>query len=185
MDKYLVSDLVAQSFLNVDFAAQFIAIMKTKGLENVAMCDFYKAFCDKNGVLQKNGENVIFTPALILGHLYVSFLLPQQEFFDSISSQKINSNEWGMKVTKGNGGDLRAVAICMRNAIAHQHFYVTKSFGFTFWDVIPPRNSISDAHTIYEFSFDGLVFEFLANWQKLIRPLLSNRLGIEKDNESK
>jgi len=176
MDKYSISDLVSQSYLSIDFPAQFIATMKTKGLENVTIRDFYRAFCKKNEVSPQDDKNIIFNPASILGHLYVSFLLPQQDLFDSISEKEISPDEWGFCVTKvkGDENQLKNIAKGMRNSIAHGHFYISKSFDFVFWDVVPPKTDIGDAHTIYKFSFDGLNFKFLPKWMEVITPLLIN-----------
>lgn len=177
MNKYSITDIVTQSFLNIDFPAQYVATMKTTGLENVGITDFYNAFCKKNGVSGCGDTNVVFTPATILGHLYITFLLPQQSLFNSLSENEIDTIAWGISITKGKDKTMKDIARRMRNALAHNHFSVSKSMEFTFWDAKPPANSIQDAEIIYKFTFDGLMFKFLAEWQKVIMPGLTGQQG--------
>jgi hypothetical protein len=47
MEDIYLKGIIAQSYLNIDFAAQYITTMKTKGFENVGITDFYNAFCKK------------------------------------------------------------------------------------------------------------------------------------------
>lgn len=172
---YSITDIVTQSFLSIDFPAQYVATMKTPGLENVGITDFYNAFCKKNVVSGCGNTNVVFTPATILGHLYTTFLLPQQSLFDSLPDNEIDTIAWGIKITKGECKTMKHIARRMRNALGHNHFYVSKAMEFTFWDAKPPANSIQDAEIIYKFTFDGLMFKFLAEWKKIIMPGLTSQ----------
>ncbi len=59
MESCSLKDILVQAFINIDFPAQYIATMKTQGVENVGITDFYKAFMAKNGISEKNtkGKN--------------------------------------------------------------------------------------------------------------------------------
>lgn len=169
---YSITDIVAQSFLSIDFPAQYVAAMKTPSFENIGITDFYNDFCKKNGVSGCGNTNVVFTPATILGYLYTTFLLPQQSLFDSLPDNDIDTDAWGIKINKGECKKMKHIARRMRNALGHNHFSVSKEMEFTFWDAKPSANSIQDAEIIYEFTFDGLMFKFLAEWRKVIIPAL-------------
>jgi len=181
MSIYSTKDIVAQSFLSLDFPAQYVATMNTPALNNVGITDFYNAFCRKNGVSGNGNSNVLFTPAAILGHLYTTFLLPQQSLFDSLPKTNIESDLWGICIKKGQCGNLNQMARRMRNALGHNHFTVTKSLAFTFWDARPPANSVEQAEVIFEFTFDGLMFKFIPEWKKVVIPLLIGQQGAAPD----
>jgi hypothetical protein len=169
MKEYSTKDILAQAFINVDFPAQYIATMKNEKLSNVGIKDFYHAFCAKNGIEDKEGKNVLFQPALILGYLYTAFLIPQQSFFDNISEENINPEDWGMIIEGNNNNSLKYLLRRLRNAIAHNHIIVSKEMNFVFWDANPSINSIDDAEIIYKFSFDSLMFIFFRKWNDLLK----------------
>jgi len=173
-DTYSIKDIIAQAYINIDFPAQYIATMHNKHLSNVGISDFYLAFCKKNSIDIQEGKNVLFQPALILGFLYVSFLLPQQSFFDKIPKTSINLDEWGINRIKGKeNNSLQYIARRMRNALSHNNFIVTKNMDFIFWDA-KPRKGFSEADVIYYFNFEGLMFKFIKKWNDEIKKYLNS-----------
>lgn len=180
---YSTRDIVAQSFLSIDFPAQFIATLKTPECRNVGITDFYHAFCEKNHVSIVEGTQVIFTPATILGYLFTTFLIPQQSFFDSLPEDEIIQDEWGIQIKKGSCCKLKHVARRMRNALGHNHFFVTKAMNFTFWDAKPPKHELVNAEAIYDFNFDDLMFKFFPKWHEVILELMTNN-ALHSDEDS-
>ena len=167
MDNYSIRDIIAQAYINIDFAAQYVAVMHNEQLSNVSISDFYSAFCQKNSIAIQEGKNVLFQPALILGFLYTTFLLPQQSFFDKIPKTNINPNEWGITIKGDSNYSLQYIARRMRNAISHNHIIITKDMNFIFWDA-KPRKDYSQAEVEYSFSFDDLMFKFVKKWHDII-----------------
>jgi len=179
MNNYLLSDIVAQSLLSMDFPGQYIAMMNHQKLSNVGITDFYEAFCAKNGIVREEGKNILFTPALVLGHLYTVFLLPRESLFKSIEEDihlkniQLTRDKWGIQI-QGNSNDttLPYVARRMRNALAHNSFVITKTMEFKFRDVNKNNDEV-----FYNFSFDDLCLKFLPEWQNIIVPLLIQKEG--------
>jgi len=181
--QYSLIDLVAQSHLAIDFLAQFVAIKNT--VPNASVADFYAAWQTKNKITPINGKTEIFTPAPILGHMYVSLVLVQQQLIDHMPSDTYacyDRQTWGDfrvhadpvlaakdKLWKDNSwktvGDLPLSYIIrrMRNSLAHGNFTVAKDWTFVFYDDRNFRSKLDV--TQYEFSvvfdFDNLTLMFL------------------------
>lgn len=175
MKEFNIKDIIAQSYLNIDFPAQYVATMNTSGLENVGITDFYKAFCKKNSVKQEINKNVLFTPSLILGYMYTTFLLPQQAFYDNIPENiELDEKEWGVQVDLGKEHKLKYISRRLRNSLSHIHFIIYKNLEFIFWDAKPGITDIKDAEVVYRFSFDNLMFKFIKKWSEFCLKQIQN-----------
>lgn len=173
MNTYSIKDLLVQSFSNIDFPSQYVAAMNTPGLENVGITSFYEAFCQKNGFEIKEGESTILTPATILGYLFTSFLIPQQEFFSSISNKKIDDKEWGVEIEKSNRRELNHLAKRLRNSLAHNRIIMNKNGSYIFWDAAPSVKEFENAEIVFKFDFEGLMIKFIPKWHEELLGALS------------
>lgn len=173
MDTYSVKDLLVQSFSNIDFPSQYITTMNTPGLEDVGLTSFYEAFCKKNNFKIEEGRNTIFTPATILGYLFNSFLIPQQEFFSSVSNKNINEKDWGVKIENNDRRQLNYLARRLRNSLAHNRIIIGKNGTYVFWDAAPSVKEFENAEIVFKFDFDGLIFKFIPKWHEELLEALS------------
>lgn len=134
----VLKDLAAQVFLSLDFMAQFVSSLHA--VPEASIKSFYHAFLQKNAVQHPPGTNVIFTPGLVLGALYVLVLLPEQLFYETIPTtplETLSFSKWGRiepRRCSQQDRNLRAVLRRIRNAIAHGHVAVSKDFSVTCYD---------------------------------------------------
>jgi len=184
-ERYSLTDLAAQSYLAIDFLAQFVAITTT--MPNAPVADFYAAWQTKNQITPIDGKTEIFTPAPILGHMYVSLVLVQQELIDHMPSDTYagyDRKTWGNfrvhadselttkdKRWVDNGWQtvedlpLSYIIRRMRNALAHCNFTVAKDWAFCFYDDRNFRNKadVSQYEFLVAFDFDNLTLKFSAD----------------------
>lgn len=173
--KVNIADLVAQSLIVTHFIAQFQVAVKTKDDKSkYSVKDFYNEFVKQYRT--KKGAHIqpnLYSPALILGQLYVCFLLPREDFFKSnLGSHQIRAADWGLEIKKGNDNSLYKIAKHLRNSLAHHHFEIDND-KWTFWD---KGDKIEQAEVVYKMTGKG-PYVFLTEWTKFIVPKLVESLS--------
>jgi len=131
-----VLDYIAQSRIALDYLSRSVAIQKT--MPSVSVKNFYQDFLEKNGIQEKQGKNVLFTPGVILGHLYVCLVLPNETYYNQIPQTPLSDladDKWGnIVIKKGEVNNLQNILRRIRNSLAHNHFSFDDDWTMLFRD---------------------------------------------------
>ncbi|MEW6202725.1 MAG: HEPN family nuclease [bacterium] len=149
-------DLAAQYFIIMDFLSWFVS-----NLSEDKKSSIYREYCERINITKISGKNILFTPALLLGGMYVLLVFQKEALFPRIPQIAVNDldvKEWG----KINILEWKCVAINqnlknvikrMRNAISHANFEIQECGNFLFKNKCPRAD---DFDFIVEFEFDDL-----------------------------
>lgn len=130
---YTKKDILAQSFVSLALLVELSIACSTNNA--ITLKEFINNFESSTGIAAKKNQNVIFTPAAVLGVMYIACVNSVNEYKNILQNKKMQdiklTNLSEISYLKGNQ-DLYNLVKNIRNAISHNDYQVTKDFMFEF-----------------------------------------------------